>query len=529
VVTDWSTPVRASVGAPGSRKRSPLALPVLCLAQFMVVLDVAIVNIALPTIQKSLHVKPENLQWVVIAYGLTLGGFLLLGGRCADLLGRRVMLIMGITIFTVGSMACGLSHSIGPLIAFRAVQGFGSAFTAPAALSSLTSIFPEGPERAKALGIWGAVGAGGGSLGVLLGGAITNSFGWKWIFFINVPIGVLLVASALLVLPESRGEVEHRTFDVAGALSITGGVVLVVYAVNRSIDHPWTTGITAGCAIAGIVLLAIALLVESHVKAPLVDLTMFRKRTVAVADSVGLLVFGSLFAMAFLLSLYMQEVLGYSPLKAGLAYLPLTMSVIVGAGLASVIVTRVGPKPVIGVGMTFVAVGLFLLSHAPVGGHYTSNLLPGFLIAALGAGLSVVPIQVSAFAGVSEDEAGMAAGLINTAQEVGGAVMVAIVATIAVSTSRHYATSHRAPLQLLQVQSLDHGLRTAFVVASGLAVLAVLAVVALLPGAASAGHPPSNAHHTIRPLAIRPISHHRSHHWGHRPPITDWERAVPVR
>jgi predicted MFS family arabinose efflux permease len=302
-----------------------------------------------------------------------------------------------------------------------------------------------------------------------------------------------------------------------------------VYAVNRSIDHGWTTGITAGCAIAGIVLLAIAVAVESHVKAPLVDLTMFRKRPVAVADSVGLLVFGSLFAMLFLLSLYTQEVLGYSPFKAGLSYLPLTMTVIVGAGLASLIVTRVGPKPVIAVGMTAVAVGLFLLSRAPVGGHYTSSLLPGFLIAALGAGLAVVPIQVSAFAGVSEDEAGMAAGLINTAQEVGGAVMVAIVATIAVSSSRHYATSHRAPLQLLQVQSLDHGLRAAFVVASCLAALAVLVIAVLLPGAATAGHPPRNAHHTIRPLGIRPPSHHRSKHWGHRPPITDWDKPVPVR
>lgn len=519
-----------STGVLGSRKRSPFILPVLCLAQFMVVLDVAIVNIALPSIQTSLHVRPENLQWVVIAYGLTLGGFLLLGGRCADLLGRRTMLITGITVFTIGSLACGLSQSIGPLIGFRAMQGLGSAFTAPAALSSLTSIFPEGPERTKALGIWGGVGAGAGAVGVLLGGAITDAFGWKWIFFINVPIGALLVAAALFVLPESRGETRHRTFDLAGATTITTGVILVVYAVNRSIDHGWTTPVTAFCVLAGLASLAIALIVESHAKAPLVDLSLFRARAVAVADSVGLLVFGSLFAMLFLLSLYMQEVLHYSPLKAGVAYLPLTFTVIVGAGLASVIVTRVGPKPVLATGMTCVVVGLFLLSRAPVGGHYSSSLLPGFLIAALGAGLSVVPIQVSAFSGVSEDESGMAAGLINTAQEVGGAVFVAIVATVSVSAARHYATSHRAPLPLLQLQSLDHGLQLAFLVASGLAALAVVVVLALLPGSAATAHPPRNAHHTIRPLTVRPISHHRSRHWGHRPPTTDWESpGVPAR
>jgi EmrB/QacA subfamily drug resistance transporter len=403
------------------------------------------------------------------------------------------------------------------LISFRALQGLGSALTAPAALSSLTSIFPEGKERNTALGIWGAVGAGGGAVGVLLGGAITNAFGWEWIFFINVPVGVLLILAARFVLPETHGELGHRRFDLAGAATVTSGVVLVVYAVNRSIDHGWTTTVTASCAIAGVALLASAIVIEHFVKAPLVDLKIFRKRPVSVADGLGLLVFGSLFSMLFLLSLYMQEVLHYSPLKAGVAYLPLTMSVILSAGLASVVVTRVGPKPILALGMTCLSVGLIMLSRAPVGGHYTSNLLPGFLIAAIGAGFSVVPVQVAAFSGVAEREAGMAAGLINTAQEVGGAIMVAIVATVAVSGARRYGASHVAhqanPL-LLQVQGLDHGLQLGFLVAGCLSAAAVVIALVLLPGSAKTVHPPSNAHHMLRPMGLRPISAHRSHHWG---------------
>ena len=234
----------------------PLVLPVLCLAQFMVVLDVAIVNVALPSIQSNLHVRPESLQWVVIAYGLTLGGFLLLGGRCADLVGRRATLVVGITVFTASSLACGLSHSVGLLIAFRGLQGLGSALTAPAALSSLTSTYPEGKERNTALGIWGAVGAAGGAVGVLLGGTLTNAFGWRWVFLVNLPVGVLLIVTALLVLPESRGDAEHRRFDLAGAATVTSGLILVVYAVNRSVDHGWTTAVTALCALAGVALLA---------------------------------------------------------------------------------------------------------------------------------------------------------------------------------------------------------------------------------------------------------------------------------
>ncbi len=462
-------------------------LPVLCLAQFMVILDVSIVNIALPSIQRDLDVSQEHLQWVVTAYGLTLGGFLLLGGRCADLLGRRRIFMTGITLFTLASLACGLAPSIGVLVVARALQGLGSALTAPAALSLLTTVYSEGADRNKALGIWGALGGSGAAVGVLLGGVITEGLGWEWIFFINIPIGLLVVLAAPRVLPEGAGETGRRHFDAGGAVAVTAGLLLGVYAVHRSVDHGWTTPLTLTCAMVSLALLALFLLIETRSRHPLMPLSIFRLRSVAAANGLALLVFGALFSLFFMLSLYMQQVLGYSALRAGLAYFPLAFLIVVSATIASQVVTRVGPKMVLTAGMVMVGSALLLFARAPVDGHYLTDLLPGFILAAVGLGASVVPIQVAAFIGVRESESGLAAGLINTAQEVGGALVIAALATISFSQTREFLAERGGDPQLLAA-GLTHGFHFAFTVAAILAFSAALICVLALPG--RTGAPP---------------------------------------
>ncbi|MGH9121905.1 MAG: MFS transporter, partial [Acidimicrobiales bacterium] len=463
------------------------ALLLLTSVELVVFLDVSIVNVALPSIAKDLKVSSSNLQWVVTAYQLALGGFLLLGGRLADLFGRRRMLMLGLSIFTISSLLCGLSQNIAWLIVTRACQGIGSAITAPAALSILTTVFSEGKERNTALGVWGALAGSGAAIGVLLGGIITSEISWRWIFFLNVPIGAATLLLIPHILPEGARPGATKHLDLVGAFSVTIGLILIVYGVNHSINSGWSDATTLLSVILGFLLLVTFVLVESRTAEPLLQLAIFRLRQVTVANILALLVFGSIFGLFFMLSLYMQDVLGYSALKAGLAYFPLSFTVGVAAAGASQLVNKTGPKPVIAVGMTLVGAALLILSGVHVHAHYASDLLLPFLLAAVGLGLSVVPVQVAAFSKVPEDEAGLASGLINTTQEVGGALMVAAVATISVSGLKSYFSAHAssahtpAQVKALTAVAQTQGFHTGFLVASILAFIGVGLTLVALP------------------------------------------------
>src|SRR3954467_12916774 len=352
----------------GDRRRW-LILSVLVLAQFMVVLDVAIVNVALPTIKNDLHFSQGGLQWVITAYAIVFGGVLLLGGRMADLLGRRRIFMLGMAVFTIFSLLNGLAWSSGSLIAFRGLQGLGAALLAPAALSILTTTFREGRERNVALGIWGAASGSGGAAGVLLGGALTSALSWSWIFFINVPVGVLVLALSPVLLKESRADLDHRHFDTAGAASITGGLMLLVYALTRATQHGWATWTTAGLLLASLALVASFVVIEARSKAPLLPLGIFRLRTLTASNVSGLLLAGSMFSQFFLLTLYMQQVLHYSALKTGVAYIALTLTIIAFSGVAQALATRVGVRRVLTTGMLVSAVALVLFARLPVDGH----------------------------------------------------------------------------------------------------------------------------------------------------------------
>ena len=411
-------------------ERKWLALILLCAVQFMVVLDVSIVNVALPTIQKALNFSDANLQWVVSAYTLTFGGFLMLGSRVADLLGRKRLFMAGLVLFSGASLACGLSNSDTQLIAFRAIQGLGAAIIAPASLALLTTTFAEGEERNKALGIWGAIAGAGGAVGVLLGGILTDKVGWEWIFFLNVPIGLAVIAGGLQVLHESKVEMESASLDVLGAITVTAGLTALVYGLVSTDTHSWTSSLVLGSLALSAILLGIFVAIERRAKAPVLPFSIFRNRSLTGANIVGLLLGASIFSMFFLLSLYMQQVLGYSALKAGLAYLLVAGVIIVAAGASQALVTRVGVRTVLIAGMVLTVAGLLWFSQVSVGGSYQVDLVPGFILAGLGLGFSFVPVQIASLVGVSNDEAGIASGLINTSQQVGGALGVAILSTI---------------------------------------------------------------------------------------------------
>src|SRR5918997_6246673 len=412
-----------------------LALVLLAAAQFVVVLDASIVNVALPSIGRELQFSQENLSWVVNAYTLTFGGFLLLGGRMADLLGRRRLFMAGLLLFAAASLAGGLAQTDIQLIVARAVQGLGAAILSPAALSILTTTFAEGSERNRALGVWGAVAGSGGAVGVLLGGVLTEYFGWEWVLFVNVPIALFGAAMTARVLPESR-MTGARHYDVAGAVSITAGISLLVYALVDAVDVGWGDTQTLGLGAIALALIGAFVAIELRTGHPLVPFGIFRKRTLTGANIVAVLVAMSLFSMFFFVSLYMQQVLGYDALKAGVAYLPLAVGIIVSAGLASQVVTRVGFKPVMVIGFVFVAAGLVWFAQVSPGGSYVGDVLFPSLLAAVGLGLVFVPLTIAAVAGVSAEESGLASGLINTSQQVGGALGLAILATIANSTTQ---------------------------------------------------------------------------------------------
>jgi EmrB/QacA subfamily drug resistance transporter len=425
--------MQATVHEELSQRRKLLALILLGATQFMVVLDVAIINVALPTIQGALKFSFENLQWVTTAYAITFGGLLLLGGRTADLIGRKRMFLIGLVVFSAASLTCGLATSSGILIAARAIQGIGAAIISPAALSILVTTFAEGPERNRALGVWGGIAGFGGVAGVLLGGIIVGYLSWRWIFFINVPVGVIVLIASLRVLQESKIEREVRRYDVAGAVSVTAGLMLLVYALVGTLDHGWTSARSLLLFAAAVLLLVGFVVNEARSKEPLLPLTIFRNRTLSGANVVGFLVGAGVFSMFLFLSFYMQGILGYSALKTGLLYVPFGVMTIVAAGISQALVTKVGIRNILAAGLIMVAAAQLWFSRAPVNGSYMTDLLPGFIIGALGLGFAFVPDAIAALQGVKPDQAGVASGLINTSQQIGGALGVAILLTIAVS------------------------------------------------------------------------------------------------
>ena len=451
-----------------------------CLAQFMVILDVSVVNVALPAIRSHLRFSEQDLQWVVNAYTVTFAGFLLLGGRAADLLGRRRVFVFGLVLFAAASLAGGLAESQGLLIAARAAQGLGGAVIAPASLSILTTTFSEGAARNRAVGIWGAMGGAGGAAGALLGGILTDLLSWRWILFINVPIGLIAALCAQRLILEGRNPERAQSFDLPGALTATLGLSILVLGIVRTDVTGWGSAQTLALIAAGIVLLAVFVLIEARfAKAPLMPLRIFASRTLSAANLVVLLVGAASFGMWFFLSLYLQQVLGYSPIRAGLAFLPMTLCIVVGSTLASRAVTRVGPKPLLVVGMIAQAIGLLVFTDLAVGGTYLGDVLAPSLLVAIGIGLAFVPVTIAAVSGVASHEAGLASGLVNTSRLFGGALGLAILAALATSKTNselHHGTHS------VQV-ALTSGFQLAFVIAGIFA--AVGAVVALfgLPSA----------------------------------------------
>jgi EmrB/QacA subfamily drug resistance transporter len=456
--------------------RKRLALALLCTVQFMVVLDVAIVNVALPSIQRDLGFSQENLQWVISAYALLFGGFLLLGGRAADLFGRRRVFRAGLIVFTVASLLSGLAWSEGALIGSRALQGLGSAIISPAALSILTTTFAEGRERNSALGAWGAIGAFGAVAGVLLGGILTDLLSWQWIFFVNLPVGVAAFAIAPLLLAESR-DARGQSIDLPGAALVTGGLVVLVYALTQANGNGWGSARTIALFAAALALLTAFVAWESRTRDPLLPLSIFRLRTLVGANLAGVMLGTIIFSMFLMLTLYMQQVLGYSPLRTGLGYLAVAGTAIVWSTVAAKLVTRVGVKPVLVAGMTFLAAGLTYFTRVSIGGSYLTDLLLGFLLIAIGMGFSFVPISIAALAGVQPSQAGLASGLINTSQQIGGALGIAVLSAIATSTTGSDLAGGGG-----RAFALVDGFHAAFVVATAAALVGVAIAAVVLRG-----------------------------------------------
>jgi EmrB/QacA subfamily drug resistance transporter len=451
-------------------RRKWWALALLSVVQFMVVLDIAIVNVALPSIQVDLGFSQENLQWVISAYALVFGGFLLLGGRAADLLGRRRMFMAGLAVFAIGSLLAGLAWSEASLIGARSVQGLGAAIISPAALSILMTTFSEGRERNIALGVWGAVGGFGAAAGVLLGGIFTDVLSWEWIFFINLPVAVGAAVAAPILLGESRDR-STRGFDAIGAVLVTAGLSTLVFAITQANSYGWSSGKTAGLFVAAFALLGAFLVVEGRTDAPLMSFSIFKIKTVSGANVAGFILGTALFSMFLMLTLYMQQVLHFSALKTGIAYLAVAGTSIVWATVASQLVTKIGVKTVLVTGMSLLTVGLLYFTQVSVDGSYVRDLLPGFLVIAMGMAFSFVAISIAALAGVESKDAGLASGLINTSQQIGGALGIAVLSSVAVSHSHSSAGAS---------QALTNGFHAAFWVGAAIAAVGVLASVVLV-------------------------------------------------
>ncbi len=481
-MTSMSPPQTSPLYTPRGKN---LALLLLAMTQFVVVIDASIVNVALPSIGRGLHFAPTDLSWVVNAYTLTFGGFLLLGGRMADLLGRRRMFILGLVLFSLASFAGGIAQSEGWLLAARAAQGLGAAIVSPAALSIITVTFAEGRERNRALGIWGAVVGAGGAAGVLLGGILTSGLNWRWVLFVNVPIGIAAAALAPRTLIESRADDGASTFDLPGAVAVTAGLSLLVYAIVDAVNAGWGSAATLARIAGAVVLLAAFLVIERRGRHPLMPFSIFRLRTLRGADTVNLLIGMSLFSMFFFISLYLQNVLHYSPIKTGVSYLPLAVGIILSAGAASQLVTRIGFKPVLIAGLLLIAGGLIWFSRVPApGGSYLADVLGPSLLAGAGLGFSFVPVTIAAVTGTEPREAGLASGLNNTALQIGGALGLAILATIANSRtqSAFHAGVHSASIALTQ------GFDRAFLVGAGFAIAGAILATVLISSRDSREH-----------------------------------------
>jgi EmrB/QacA subfamily drug resistance transporter len=445
-------------------------LVLICFAQFMVVLDATVVNVALPSIQNDLGLSEANLQWIVNAYTLVFGGFLLLGGRAGDLLGRKRLFLGGLVVFTLASLLDGLAVSSGMLIGSRALQGLGAAFISPAALAIISTTFKEGADRAKALGVWAAIAIGGSAVGLVLGGALTQTLSWPWIFFINVPVGVAVFLFSLRLVPESKDEAAHRSFDIAGAVSVTGGLMALVYAIVTAQRDGWGSAQAIGTFVVAAALLVGFVFIELRATAPLVRLSIFRTRSLTTANVVMFLVASGLFAMFFFNSLYIQRVLGFGPLKAGLAFLPFTAGIILSAGFASNFAPRIGVRPIAIGGMIVTSIGMLLLTRLPVHGSYAADVLPSLVVTSLGLGCVFLPLTLVATTGLENEDQGLASGLFNTSQQVGGALGLAILSTFAASaTSGDHGVSKSA--------ALVDGFHVAF---AGGAIFILVALVALL-------------------------------------------------
>jgi EmrB/QacA subfamily drug resistance transporter len=466
------------------REKRWQALVLLCSAQFVVVLDASIVNVALPSIGSALDFSQENLPWVVNAYVLTFGGFLLLGGRTADLLGRRRVFMAGLLLVAVASLLAGFAATEGQLIAARAAQGLGAAIISPAALSIVTTTFSDGAERNKALGVWGAVAGSGGAAGVLLGGILTDGLGWEWVLWVNVPVALIALILSPRLIAESRAEHETRAFDVAGAVTVTAALSILVYAVIDATDVGWGSAQTIGLIGLSLALLAAFVAIELRTAKPLVPFSIFRIRTLTGANVVGLLVGASLFSMFFFISLYMQQVLGYSAIHAGLSYLPLAVTIMATAAIASQLVTKVGYKPVLAVGLVFIFIGLVWFSRVSVGGGFTTDILGPSLFAAAGLGFAFVTTTIAAVSGVEETEAGLASGLINTSQQIGGALGLAVLSTIATSQTEDLLSGGgQTPLD-----ALNEGFQVAFLGGAAIAALGFVLTLILIRNSDSRAH-----------------------------------------
>lgn len=460
-----------------SDRKKWFALALILSVQFMTVLDIAIVNVALPSIQVDLGFSQENLQWVISAYALFFGGFLLLGGRMADLLGRRRIFMFGTIVFTLGSLLCGFAWSEASLIGSRALQGFGAAMLTPAALSILVAMFAEGRERNIALGAWGAVGGVGAAAGVLLGGVLTDLLSWEWIFFVNVPVGIAALILTPFLLSESLDK-HGQGFDAIGALLITSALTLLVLGITQGQAWGWTSGKTIAVLVASAILHVAFLIWERRQRDPLVPLSIFvRLQTLTAANIVGFILGTALFAMFLMLTLYMQQVLGFSPLETGVGYLAVAGTAIIWANVAAATVTRVGVKPALVFGMSMMTLGLLYFTQVSANGTYWSDLFPGFLIVGIGMPFAFVPVTIAAVAGTKPQEAGLASGLINTSQQIGGAVGIAILSTIAVST-----TSDAVATGTETTIALTEGFQAAFWAGAAIAFAGVLVSLFLVRG-----------------------------------------------
>ena len=462
----------------GDRKVNPwLVLVLVCLAQFMVILDATVVNVALPSIKAGLQFSTADLQWVVNAYTLTFGGFLLLGGRAADLFGRQRVFLIGLVVFSAASLFNGLAQSQGMLVAARALQGLGGALISPAALSIITTTFEEGPQRTKALGVWSAIAAGGAALGLLLGGVLTQAVNWRWIFFVNVPVGIAAFVLSMRFVPESRVE-GQRGVDVGGAIAVTAGLMAMVYAIVKASTDGWGSSATLTFGAIAIVLLTTFFMIERSFRAPLVRLGIFRTRSLAMSNLAMFMAAGGLFSMFFFMTIYIQTVLGYKPLQAGFAFLPVTFGIGIGAGTAQQSIKQAGVRATTIVGMVLASGGFVLMGRIAIDSTYVGTVLPGLLLMSVGMGLTFVPITLIATTNVTSSDAGLASGLLNTSQQVGGALGLAILSTLAANRSTSFITDlGHVPSPVDQLSGLVQGFRLALDAGAGLLLAGAVVVV----------------------------------------------------